>query len=258
MKQGKNEREVRETGNNEREVHETGNNERVDVVDDHLSMSSDDVNAQSAVNENDSTSHIFDKLNDLTNNILDLKEKLSEMNGSPHPTCNEDKIQMQNTQQDKTDVIDIGNKELQNQISDYRLSQKVKFDKEKSMVDVLIIGNSMTRHINPKQLSSARKICCKTTSGLRVEDTYDIARKTLGELNANELILHVGTNNIATNDPVDLATRIESIGLQISASCPSLRKISISSIVPRGTGSSHDSNVKIFNGHLRSLHTKHK
>ena len=111
--------------------------------------------------------------------------------------------------------------------------------------------------INPLHVTSCNKhVCIQASAHFHLNIPYIL--KTLGELNANKLILHVGTNNIATNDPVDLATRIESIGLQISASCPSLRKITLSSIVPRGTGSSHDSNVKIVNGHLRSLHTKHK
>ena len=92
--------------------------------------------------------------------------------------------------------------------------------------------------------------------GLKVEHACDIAVKTANEQNASEVILHIGTNNITSNDPVDIATQIESIGDQILTKCATVKQVTLSSIISRRTGPSHMSKINEVNNLLRSLQIK--
>eukprot|EP00057_Strongylocentrotus_purpuratus_P022147 XP_011676621.1 PREDICTED: uncharacterized protein LOC580602 [Strongylocentrotus purpuratus] len=60
------------------------------------------------------------------------------------------------------------------------------------------------------------------------------------------------------HDPVEISTKIESVGLQILATCPSVKKLTLSSIIRRRTGSPLDDRVLEVNSLLRSLKEKHK
>ena len=107
--------------------------------------------------------------------------------------------------------------------------------------DTLIVGDSMVRTLQPFKLSKLRKVRCKTLSGARVEEVFETTKSLANAFHVSELILHVGTNNVATCENSLIEKQIESLCDQVLADCPSVTSITISSIIQR----------KIFQNDLR-------
>ena len=91
----------------------------------------------------------------------------------------------------------------------------------------------MVKYIVPSKLSRSKRVACKTISGAKVEDVYDVTDKLVKTHRVSEVIFHVGTNNLQCNDPSVIATKLESLGEQILTNCNSVEKVSISSIMHR-------------------------
>lgn len=72
---------------------------------------------------------------------------------------------------------------------------------------------------------------CKTITGAKIEQICDITVPIANNLKPEEIILHVGTNNIASNEPQEIVTMVESTGLHLMKSCPPVKRLSWSLII---------------------------
>ena len=100
----------------------------------------------------------------------------------------------------------------------------------------LVIGDSIIKHLKPMSLSSENvRVFCKTLPGARVENVFEHAHLLANKYRANEVVLHIGTNNLVNTDPSMLVAQIESLGDQILANCSTVSAIVLSSIIPRKT-----------------------
>ena len=86
------------------------------------------------------------------------------------------------------------------------------------------------QHVQGWNLSTKnRHVSIKSFSGARVEDMEDYL-KPLIRKEPDELILHMGTNNIRDDDPREVAEGIVNVAFQIEQNSPNTN-ISISSIL---------------------------
>ena len=117
---------------------------------------------------------------------------------------------------------------------------------------VYIAGDSMIQHVQGWSLSSEnRHVAVKSFSGARVEDMEDYL-KPLIRKEPDELILHVGTNNIRDDNPREVAEGIVNLGFQINQNSPNTN-ISISSLLLRSDRPQLNDNIKETNKILRLL-----
>ena len=72
--------------------------------------------------------------------------------------------------------------------------------------DILVIGDSMIKHLQPGRLSRKLKVICRTMRGAKIEDVAQRAKETASKHSVSEVIVHVGTNN-TSNDPKQLPQR---------------------------------------------------
>ena len=79
--------------------------------------------------------------------------------------------------------------------------------------DALLIGDSMTKNINNDKLSYAAKAktVCKTYRCGRIKDVHTNLRKDCGERRLRSIILHVGTNNLVSDDAKETAKQMEDL-----------------------------------------------
>ncbi|XP_041465264.1 uncharacterized protein LOC121415931 [Lytechinus variegatus] len=139
------------------------------------------------------------------------------------------------------DLLVVSTKSQSDQLSDYREKHQkeclrlkhIEENKERMKANVLIIGDSMLKPIKPSTLSSSTKVICKTISGAKIDDPFDPTQSLANKHNVKEVILHIGGNNIPINDAMCIATKVESLGSQILAKCPTVTTITISSIISR-------------------------
>ena len=89
----------------------------------------------------------------------------------------------------------------------------------------------MVRTLRPFELSKIRKVRCKTLSGARVEEVFETTKSLANTFHVSELILHVGTNNVATCENGLIEKLTESLCDQVLADCPSVTSITISSVI---------------------------
>ena len=114
----------------------------------------------------------------------------------------------------------------------------------------------MTRRIEPHRLSKSKRIGIKSIPGARVEDVSDLATKIASDRNAEEVILHLGSNNIGDTDAEEKAIQVESLGMHIMEKCDKVSQITISGIIQRSHSSNH-SKTNVVNHHLKQLQIKH-
>ena len=100
---------------------------------------------------------------------------------------------------------------------------------------VIIAGDSMLKFINGRKLSSQISnqglTYVKAFPGATVEDMSDYIMPSLRR-KPEEVILHVGTNNLKSSEPRDIAEGIINLGLKIQNHSPDC-KITISSLISR-------------------------
>ena len=98
---------------------------------------------------------------------------------------------------------------------------------------VIIAGDSMLKYINGRKLSSQISnqslTYVKAFPGATVEDMSDYIMPSLGR-KPEEVILHVGTNNLKFSEPREIAEGIVNLGLKIQNHSPDC-KITISSFI---------------------------
>ena len=81
-------------------------------------------------------------------------------------------------------------------------------------VDVLIIGDSMTKPIVPSRLSRRRRIKCKTLPGAKIEDVFDSAFYFARDQQPDEIVIHLGTNNVAQDEKDEIVAKLISLADQ--------------------------------------------
>ena len=100
---------------------------------------------------------------------------------------------------------------------------------------VIIAGDSMLKFINGRKLSSQISnqslTYVKAFPGATVEDMSDYIMPSLRR-NPEEVILHVGTNNLKSSEPREIAEGIVNLGLKIQNHSPEC-KVTISSLISR-------------------------
>ena len=100
--------------------------------------------------------------------------------------------------------------------------------------DILLIGDSMLKHIEPKKLSRRKAILRKSISGAKIDDAFEIAKDIIEKCQVSEMIVHLGTNNLTTDDnPTEIITKMSSFCDNLQQSFAGLRKITISTIIHR-------------------------
>lgn len=111
-----------------------------------------------------------------------------------------------------------------------------------------VMGDSMVKYINGKRVSKSAggKVYVKSFPGAKVNHMSHYVIPTLEELKPDEVILHVGTNDLRHEEPRTIAEGIVDIANQIIFKSPGT-DITISEIITRGDDSSLDSKGKAVN-----------
>lgn len=74
--------------------------------------------------------------------------------------------------------------------------------------ETLILGDSMLKFVNGNRLSKQKKVYVKSFPGARVAHMKHYVVSALEELNPEEGILHIGTNNLRDQEPQEVAEDI--------------------------------------------------
>jgi len=132
------------------------------------------------------------------------------------------------------DLAELAQKQA-HQINMYRKKQQTRFYNAKGPGKVVILGDSMIKHLKGNKLSRFNNVKCFTHRGARIEELLAPARKILQEEKPSTVIVHAGTNN--NNDPEHviinkthhLATTLQQAGVA---------RIALSGIIGRANGDS--------------------
>ena len=131
--------------------------------------------------------------------------------------------------------------------------------KTKSSKEVLILGDSMVKHIDEKNISRAAKMksSCKTYSGATVEKLQDHLESEWcndGE-HYEAIVLHVGTNNLPDEEADAVANKMESLIIKAKNHADN---VGVSSVVRRYDYQVLPSKITSLNNSLQQLCTKHQ
>ena len=103
-------------------------------------------------------------------------------------------------------------------------------------------------------LPSSKHLACKSVPGAKANDICDAAVEMANDLEPKEVILHVGTNDLEDDDASDIVTKIESVGTHLIQTCPSVKRITLSSIIQRRKGSVDiASKINDINKHMKMV-----
>ena len=101
-----------------------------------------------------------------------------------------------------------------------------------SKKSVVILRDSMTSNIQGKKLSRGAHVVSKSFSGSTVEDMLDFSKPRFTRRKPDEIILHVGTNNLRNDEPQQIAEKLVDVGNAIERETPST-KVTVSSLILR-------------------------
>ena len=96
---------------------------------------------------------------------------------------------------------------------------------------VVIQGDSIVKNVQGWKLSTNARSVVKAFPGAKVEDMFHYIKPTLNQ-QPDEIILHVGTNDIKHLAPRAIAERIVDLGNNIVSQCPNI-KVTISNLLCR-------------------------
>ena len=118
--------------------------------------------------------------------------------------------------------------------------------------ETLILGDSMLKFVNGNRLSKQleKRVYVKSFPGARVAHMKHYVVPGLEELNPEEVILHIGTNNLRDQEPQEVAEAIVNLANDIVAMKPDIT-ITISEIITRGDKKDLDSKGKSVNKIVR-------
>ena len=115
---------------------------------------------------------------------------------------------------------------------------------------VLVIGDSMVKNIDGKELKRAAKkaTVCHSYSGARVGQIKE-------KIEFEEIILHVGTNDLIHEQPENVANEMEAL---INVVKGKTEKIAVSSVIKRYDNKVRASNISKYNYLIHELCMKYK
>ena len=118
---------------------------------------------------------------------------------------------------------------------------------------VVILGDSIVKNVQGWKLpnNSSSKSLVKAFPGAKVDDIFHYVKPTLIH-HPDEIIIHVGTNDVKHSSPKTIAEHITDLGKCIVADSPET-KVSISSLLCRSDDHSLDMKVKEVNKHLSTF-----
>ena len=96
---------------------------------------------------------------------------------------------------------------------------------------VIILGDSMTYNIQGRKLSKDKHVVSKSFSGCTIDDMSDFVKPFLRR-KPDKIILHIGTNNLSTDEPRQLGEKIVDLARFIEQESQST-KLAVSSLIVR-------------------------
>ena len=121
----------------------------------------------------------------------------------------------------------------------------------RSSKSVVILGDSMIKNIHGGKLSREAHVTLRSFSGSTVDDMIDFVRP-FTRRKPDELILHIGTNDLKDEEPQQVAKKIVNLGLSIERETPST-KLTLSGIINRSDDQGLHRKVPKVNKALRSF-----
>ena len=118
---------------------------------------------------------------------------------------------------------------------------------------VVIAGDSLIKNVQCWKVSKGMKVktVVKAFPGASVEDMFDYIKPTIKD-HPEEIILHVGTNDLKNSDSRKVAERIVDLGNFIEGES-SNSKVTISNLLPRTDDHALNSKAKQVNSFLRTF-----
>jgi hypothetical protein len=118
---------------------------------------------------------------------------------------------------------------------------------------VAVLGDSMIKHINPRQLQNGvkPKIAVKTFPGATIADMSHYAKPTLSTA-PDEIILHIGTNDLKAKTPEAVINAAANLGESITQLHKDT-KLTFSEIITRVDDESLTRKVTLYNSLLAKL-----
>ncbi|CAB3999768.1 Hypothetical predicted protein [Paramuricea clavata] len=104
-------------------------------------------------------------------------------------------------------------------------------NRDQNGCDVVIIGDSITKHIHGHRLSRKHKVKNMSFPGATVEDMVDFVKPIIRK-RPKKIILHVGTNNLKRDNPKKISKKIIDLANDLKKQHSSV-EIAISSIIHR-------------------------
>ena len=128
----------------------------------------------------------------------------------------------------------------------------------RSQSRVVILGDSMIKHLNPRQLQNGIncKVAIKTFSGAGIDDMFHYVRPTVST-RPDEIILHIGTNDLKNKSPETFARSVVNLGNSIKRENNEI-KLTLSSIINRSDDAFLEEKVKQYNELLVDLCSTNK
>ena len=121
---------------------------------------------------------------------------------------------------------------------------------------VYITGDSIIQHVQGWSLSTnVRHVAVKSFSGARIEDMEDYLKPLLRK-EPDEIILHIGTNNIRDESAKDVASGVVNLITQVQQDSPTTR-LTISPLLPRSDNLELNDKINEANKILRSICSSH-
>ena len=122
---------------------------------------------------------------------------------------------------------------------------------------VLLIGDSMVKNIDRKKLERAarKNTVCHSYSGAKVGQMKEKIKQYWSEdCQYEEIILHVGTNNLANEQPERVAEQMEELINKVKVHT---KKIAVSSVIKRYDNKVNARNISNYNNLVHELCIKH-
>ena len=118
---------------------------------------------------------------------------------------------------------------------------------------VVVLGDSMIKHINPRQLQNGvkPKVAVKTFPGATISDMSHYAKPTLSTA-PDEIILHIGTNDLKAKTPEAVVNAAVDLGESITQQNKDI-KVTFSEIITRTDDESLTRKVNLYNSLLAKV-----
>ena len=150
---------------------------------------------------------------------------------------------------------DVNSKSINNKIGNDTLTKSSQESKKYVPVS-LVIGDSMTKHINNGKLSYAAKgkTVSKTYRGAKVKEVQQNLQENSGENKLQSIILHVGTKNLVSDDAKMVAEQMEEVVVEAKGKA---ENVAVSSVKKRYDNKVQHSRILEFNSLVQELCKKH-